>query len=50
MTGHKAVNNNVYVTAYENGVETIVNYSDSDYSYDGVNVPAKGFIITGKED
>jgi len=49
MIGHKAIDSNVYVTTYENGVETIVNYADSVYSHNGVNVPAKGFIITSKE-
>lgn len=49
MTAHEMINDNVYITAYENGVKTIVNYSENDYSYNGMTVPARGFITIDEE-
>ncbi len=40
---HKMVAPDVYMTTYENGAQVLVNYSQTDYRYQGVTVPARGF-------
>ena len=43
MSGHYSPVEGVYVTAYENGLRTIVNYTDSPVTYEGTTVEARDF-------
>lgn len=45
ITEHKQLSETVYYTGYSNGVFTVVNYSDSDYTSDYGVVPARDYII-----
>ena len=47
MISHKKLEDSIYCTEYENGVKTVVNYSDNEVEGDYGKVPAKDFIIIG---
>ncbi|MDD4413758.1 MAG: DUF5696 domain-containing protein [Oscillospiraceae bacterium] len=44
MISHFSPSDGVYVTGYENGVYTAVNYGENPVSYEGRTIPAKDFI------
>ena len=43
MSGHYSPEEGVYVTTYETGLRTIVNYTDAPVTYEGITVGAKDF-------
>lgn len=43
IVGHRQLAAGVYLTRYQNGYSTVVNYTNQEYSYDGINVPASGW-------
>lgn len=45
IVGHRTLTDGVNETTYENGKRIIVNYNKNPYSVDGIQVPAKDFII-----
>ena len=47
IIGHTCLENGIYKTDYEGGMFTIVNYTDSEYLYDGITVSAEDFIFSG---
>lgn len=49
ITEHKKLAPSVYYTGYSNGVYTVVNYSQSEYTSDYGVVPAEDYIISGQE-
>lgn len=49
IVGHSYIANGVYKTEYEGGMFTVVNYSDTDYLYGKITVPAENFIFNGGE-
>ena len=44
ITAHNAFGNGVFETVYENGERVYVNYSQSEVTVNGVEVPARGFV------
>lgn len=50
MVGHARVAENVYVTAYDNGISIAVNYSGDDTVVSGVRVSAHDFAVIGGAD
>ncbi len=49
ITGHSILAENVTRTEYENGAQVFVNYGDEDFSFEGTNIPARSYIVTGGE-
>ena len=49
MVDHAALGSNVYQTTYANGIKTVVNYSDAVYSWQGIEVSAKGYVVVDKD-
>lgn len=49
ITGHRKLAEDVYETTYEDEIRVYVNYSDSDYLYDGVLIAAKGYAAVSQE-
>lgn len=45
MTGHENLNQFVSVTVYEDGTRVYVNYGYSDYTGNGVTVPARDYLV-----
>lgn len=45
ITAHRALAPNVKETVYGGDYRTVVNYNDTDYSQDGLFVPAKDFVV-----
>ncbi len=45
MQNHAEVAENVFVTTYENGEETAVNYRSEPFEYRGETIPAKGYKL-----
>lgn len=45
----KVVAEGVVVNTYSNGVAIAVNYSSSDYNYNGTKVPAENFAVIGRD-
>jgi hypothetical protein len=45
IVGHEQLAEDVYQTTFENGARVIVNYSDKNFSTNGVMVSAKDFVI-----
>lgn len=43
------VEDDVYITVFDNGNAIVVNYSDTDSEYFGKIVPARGYLVSGKE-
>ena len=44
ITDHKIITDDVRATTYGDSMTVYVNYSDSDYTYNGVKIPANGYI------
>ncbi len=45
IISHDRIGDNLAVTGYENGVKVYVNYGSEAYTADGVNVPARSYIV-----
>lgn len=45
MEDHREIINGVFITAYSDGSEIIVNYSQNDFIYKGLSVPANNFKL-----
>lgn len=45
MTGHCILQSGVSVTEYEDGTRVYVNYTQKDFSADGVTVPAEDYLV-----
>lgn len=45
IVGHEHLTENVTMTTYQDGTRVFVNYSNGDYEYDGVNVPARDYLV-----
>lgn len=48
ITGHKILSDNVFCTEYASGTRVITNYNLHSVVADGSEIPALGFIISGK--
>jgi hypothetical protein len=48
MTGHVNLNENVSCTEYKDGTKVYVNFGYTDYSENGVNVPARDYVVVRK--
>lgn len=48
ITDHEILARDVAVTTYEDGRQVWVNYTSAPYEADGVTVPARSYIVTGK--
>ncbi len=44
IVGHTEITNTVTETEYENGVKVYVNFSDTDYTVNGIKIPARDFV------
>ena len=42
---HSIINNDVRCTEYENGYMVYVNYSDTNYLAENIEVPANGYLV-----
>ena len=49
IIGHRRLENGVYVTSYDNGVVTVVNYTDRPVQTDFGTVEAAGYLVSEKE-
>lgn len=47
ITEHYISENNITKTVFDNGVKVYVNYGETENVYDGVTVPALGFVTVG---
>lgn len=47
ITKYTYLESNVTVTAYNNGVSIVVNYSDEPYTYNGTQISPKGYLVRG---
>jgi len=47
ITDHQIISDDIRITTYENGAKIYVNYSDENYSIDGIEIPAKGYKTMG---
>jgi hypothetical protein len=45
MINHTIIDDGVVVVEYDNGKKILINYNDSDYIHEGVNIKSKGFVI-----
>ena len=45
MTGHKNITSELSCTEYADGTRVYVNYGYNDVTQDGVNVPARDYIV-----
>ncbi|NLK74143.1 MAG: hypothetical protein GX288_02495 [Clostridiales bacterium] len=45
ITDHEILSEKVMVTSYEDGTKVYVNYSNTDFAYNGLNVPARDYIV-----
>ncbi len=49
IIGHRRLENGVYATSYDNGVVTVVNYTDRPVQTDFGTVEAAGYLVSEKE-
>jgi AcrR family transcriptional regulator len=49
IVNHEKLDEGVYRTTYENGFAVVVNYTDEDYSHNGVAVAAKSYSVLERE-
>ena len=49
IVGHRILDSDITATTYENGATVYVNYSSADYTYGGVTIPARSYIVEGGE-
>ena len=47
MTGHEELTEDVSLTKYADGRLVYVNYGYEPYAADGVEVPARSYLVTG---
>jgi len=47
ITDHQIISDDIRITTYEGGAKIYVNYSDENYSIDGISIPAKGYKTMG---
>lgn len=47
ITSHEKLEDDVYITTYENGTSIIVNYSQQEISLEDITVPPRDYIIQG---
>ncbi|HKL79659.1 MAG TPA: DUF5696 domain-containing protein [Mobilitalea sp.] len=47
IVGHEKIGDGLYMTEYEDGTQVIVNYNESASFYNGIEVPAKDYIVEG---
>lgn len=45
MVDHTSLGEGVYQTVYDNGMKTVVNYTDWSYDWQEFEIPAKGYIV-----
>lgn len=50
MVNHERIDTNVARTTYANGVTVWVNYRRTDYTVDGLVIPAQGFLVEGGDE
>ena len=49
IVNHKQIAHRVTVTEYENGTRVYVNYSNADYAEGEITVPARSYIVAGRD-
>lgn len=49
IVDHQKLDEGIYRTTYENGLTVVVNYTNEDYSGEGVTVDAESYIVLEKE-
>lgn len=49
MVDHKKIADGVYMTEYEDGTQVFVNYNENAYLNNGIEIPAKDYIVEGGE-
>ena len=47
ITEHYISDNSMTKTVFDNGVKVYVNYGETENVYDGISVPALGFVTVG---
>lgn len=47
INSHRELDDNVFETVYDNGVQVIVNYSETAAEINGRTIPAMGYLIAG---
>lgn len=47
IIGHEYLTDDVVMTSYDNGIQVVVNYSDTDYSADGIKCSANNYSVMG---
>ena len=50
IVGHDRLAEEVTVTEYEDGTKVYVNYSNTDYTAEGISVPARDYAVKGGND
>ncbi|OIJ17483.1 hypothetical protein BKP37_03035 [Anaerobacillus alkalilacustris] len=45
MINHRIVDHGIVIVTYSNGKEIMINYNDTDYFYEDVQIKSKGFVI-----
>lgn len=45
MINHSIISDGVIMVEYDNGKKILLNYNDTDYSHEDVNIKSKGFVI-----
>ena len=48
IEGHKELADNVFVTEYSNGTKVYVNYRTTEYTAEGVTIPAQDWVVVKK--
>jgi hypothetical protein len=49
IVNHEKLDEGIFRTTYENGLAVVVNYTDEDYSHDGITVAAKSYSVLERE-
>ncbi len=47
ITGHERISADVTVTTYENGTKVYVNFGNTAYDFDGLQIPARDYLVKG---
>lgn len=50
MISHSCVSRDIVKVEYQNGTSIYVNYSDSEYIYNNLKIPAKGYLRIGEKE
>lgn len=48
IVDHTVIEKDVRKTVFDNGITVFVNYSDYEYVYDNVSIPANGYMVNGR--